>query len=182
MVWDTAGQEEFDAITRSYYRGAGACILAFSTTDRQSFIDIDSWKTKVEKECGKDIAMVLIQNKVDLITDSNDENIVKPDEAEDLAKRLGLKFYRTCVKNNFNVKEVFDYLAELVLSKKPSGQSEEAVVGIQDIARRPSSASISSPNGAIGAKDRRDSSKPFQMKPSKQRTGGKKQQLSCSIL
>lgn len=22
MVWDTAGQEEFDAITKAYYRGA----------------------------------------------------------------------------------------------------------------------------------------------------------------
>jgi hypothetical protein len=32
-----AGQEEFDAITRTYYRGAGAAVIAFSTTDRASF-------------------------------------------------------------------------------------------------------------------------------------------------
>lgn len=47
MLWDTAGQEEFDAITKAYYRGAQACVLAFSTTDRDSFEAIHSWKLKV---------------------------------------------------------------------------------------------------------------------------------------
>ncbi|XP_023338259.1 ras-related protein Rab-23, partial [Eurytemora carolleeae] len=37
LLWDTAGQEEFDCITRVYYRGAQGCILVFSTTDRSSF-------------------------------------------------------------------------------------------------------------------------------------------------
>jgi GTPase SAR1 family protein len=33
MVWDTAGQEEFDTITRTYYRGAGAYTRStFSST------------------------------------------------------------------------------------------------------------------------------------------------------
>jgi len=77
MVWDTAGQEEFDSITRTYYRGAdsasaamlqpqhcalytnsmvslsvcitGACaaVLVFSTTDQVSFQAITRWKDKV---------------------------------------------------------------------------------------------------------------------------------------
>ncbi|GBP35597.1 Ras-related protein Rab-23 [Eumeta japonica] len=46
MLWDTAGQEEFDAITKAYYRGAHACVLAFSTTDRDSFLALHSWKLK----------------------------------------------------------------------------------------------------------------------------------------
>ncbi|XP_015177202.1 PREDICTED: ras-related protein Rab-23-like [Polistes dominula] len=47
MLWDTAGQEEFDAITAAYYRGAHACVLAYSATDRNSFDAIPSWKLKV---------------------------------------------------------------------------------------------------------------------------------------
>lgn len=47
MLWDTAGQEEFDAITKAYYRGAQACVLAFSTVDRDSFEAAHSWKLKV---------------------------------------------------------------------------------------------------------------------------------------
>lgn len=49
MLWDTAGQEEFDAITKAYYRGAQACVLAFSTTDRMSFEAVKEWKMKVIK-------------------------------------------------------------------------------------------------------------------------------------
>lgn len=49
MLWDTAGQEEFDAITKAYYRGAQACVLAFSTTDRMSFEAVKDWKMKVRQ-------------------------------------------------------------------------------------------------------------------------------------
>ena len=69
MLWDTAGQEEFDAITRAYYRGAQACVVAFSTTDRDSLLAVRKWRKKVEDECG-DIPMVLVQNKIDLIAQS----------------------------------------------------------------------------------------------------------------
>lgn len=103
-----AGQEEFDAITRTYYRGGGAAVIAFSTTDRASFEAIEMWKNKVEAECG-DIAMALVQNKVDLV----DQAVVSPTEVEGMARKLGLKLYRTCVKENINVTEVFIYLAEL---------------------------------------------------------------------
>ena len=67
MVWDTAGQEEFDTITRTYYRGAGAAVLAFSTTDRASFEAVANWKRKIENECGP-IAMCICQNKAGLYT------------------------------------------------------------------------------------------------------------------
>jgi Ras-related protein Rab-23 len=63
MIWDTAGQEEFDALTASYYRGTGACALVFSTIDRASFEAVEKWKRKVEEQCGP-IAMVMVQNKV----------------------------------------------------------------------------------------------------------------------
>lgn len=53
MLWDTAGQEEFDAITKAYYRGAQACVLAFSTTDRDSFEAAHSWKLKVRRSNAK---------------------------------------------------------------------------------------------------------------------------------
>ncbi len=43
----SAGQEEFDAITKAYYRGAQACVLTFSTTDYNSFEAVKEWKMKV---------------------------------------------------------------------------------------------------------------------------------------
>jgi GTPase SAR1 family protein len=46
--------------------GAEAAVIAFSTTDRASFDAVPSWRRKVTAECG-DIAMALVQNKVDLL-------------------------------------------------------------------------------------------------------------------
>jgi hypothetical protein len=66
MIWDTAGQEEFDSLTSRYYKGAGAAVLVFSTEDRDSFDALESWKRKVEDECGP-IPMALVQNKIDLM-------------------------------------------------------------------------------------------------------------------
>ncbi|KAM4599250.1 ras-related protein Rab-23 [Fundulus diaphanus] len=123
MLWDTAGQEEFDAITKAYYRGAQACVLVFSTTDRESFQAIDSWREKVEAEVGN-IPTVLVQNKIDLL----EETVIKNEEAEALAKRLKLRFYRASVKEDLNVNEVFKYLAEKYLQRLKQQTAEETEV------------------------------------------------------
>ena len=92
MLWDTAGQEMFSKLTRSYYRGSGAVVYVFSTTDRDSFLEVERWRSKVQEECG-DIASVLVQNKIDLM----DQAAVTSEEVEELATRMGVKLYRTCV-------------------------------------------------------------------------------------
>lgn len=113
MIWDTAGQEEFDAITKSYYRGAAGCVVAFSTTDRDSFDAVERWIGKVEAEV-QNIPMVLVQNKIDLV----DQAVMTPDEAVAKAEKVKLKFYRTSVQENFKVNEVFEYLASKYLEKR----------------------------------------------------------------
>jgi len=107
MVWDTAGQEEFDAITKSYYRGAHVCVLVFSTVDYASYCAIQRWQEKVQCEVGN-IPMVLVQNKMDLL----DESVVQPEEAEGLANKLRVRLYRASVKEDLNVTNVFEYLAK----------------------------------------------------------------------
>lgn len=162
MLWDTAGQEEFDAVTRTYYRGGNACVLAFSTTDRGSFEMVEKWRAKVISECGE-IPMILIQNKVDLI----DQAVVTPEEAEGLAKKLKVKFYRTSVKDGLNVNEIFEYLAEQYvksLSEKDTG-GKGADGGVDF-----------SGGAATGDKGKgKDKGKGVDVSaPAKQRTGGKK--------
>ena len=106
-LWDTAGQEEYNGLTRSYYAGAGAAVVAFSTTDRVSFLAVRGWVNRVREICGN-IPIVLVQNKLDLLSSA----VVTTAEAEGLAKQLGLKLFRTCVKENNNVNEVFEQLCQ----------------------------------------------------------------------
>ncbi|XP_041357279.1 ras-related protein Rab-23-like [Gigantopelta aegis] len=174
MLWDTAGQEEFDAITKAYYRGAQACVLAFSTVDRDSFEAIELWKQKVEDEVGE-IAMVIIQNKIDLI----DEAMVQSNEAEALAKKLSLRFYRTSVKENLNVDEVFRYLAEKYIDQLNTVIEEEAVP--QKIGTGLSQNDVKNHSKEKNHKHKGDI---ISLQPSKRRTHGKKSLVAgkCSLL
>merc|ERR1712156_336934 len=116
MLWDTAGQEEFDAITKAYYRGAQACVIAFSTTDRASFEAVKKWKKKVEDECGggvNAIPMVLVQNKIDLMHQS----AVSAEEVDHLARECRMRLYRVSVKEDINVGGLFQHLAENYVNK-----------------------------------------------------------------
>lgn len=130
MLWDTAGQEEFDTITREYYRGAQAVVLAFSTIDRDSFDAVEQWQKKVRAEVGT-IPMVLVQNKIDLV----DQAKVTPTETEALAKKLKLKFYRTSVKDDLNVSDVFRYLASKYLKALAKEEGCEETIPI-DLAKQ----------------------------------------------
>lgn len=105
MIWDTAGQEEFDALTSRYYKGAGAVIYVFSTVDRDSFDDLPKWKRKVEEECGR-ICQVLVQNKIDLSEDA----AMSRAEIEDMADYMNIRLFRSCVQDNVNVKEGIGFL------------------------------------------------------------------------
>jgi hypothetical protein len=43
IIWDTAGQETFRSLTRSYYRGAQGAILVFDLTNAASFFNVEKW-------------------------------------------------------------------------------------------------------------------------------------------
>lgn len=130
MLWDTAGQEEYDAITRSYYKGSGGALIVFSTVDRASFDAVESWYHKITSECGKSAVTILIQNKIDLISDS----VVSDEEVELLAKRLGIRLHRTCVKENRNVEEVFRYVGEEYLKRGGEASlTSRPVVDLNDL-------------------------------------------------
>eukprot|EP00800_Vazella_pourtalesii_P019897 TRINITY_DN6917_c0_g1_i2.p1 TRINITY_DN6917_c0_g1~~TRINITY_DN6917_c0_g1_i2.p1 ORF type:complete len:168 (-),score=22.38 TRINITY_DN6917_c0_g1_i2:189-692(-) len=165
MVWDTAGQEEFDAITKAYYRGAQLCILVFSTVDRQSFEAIDSWKDKVYAEVGE-ITTVLVQNKIDLI----DETVITTEEIEEVTNRLRVKIFRSSVKDNLNISEVFEYLVTTYLDGLHKTTQQQEPIPVHQISIIPDILKSSSADKSKGER-------PFRLKPSKQRA--KKKKLSC---
>ena len=106
-IWDTAGQDHFNAITRRYYRGADACLIVFAINDKDSFIQVKSWHKKMKNECG-DIPTALVMSKIDLKA----EQKISDEEAEKLAKELGIKLFKVSSKEGIMVEECFEYLAE----------------------------------------------------------------------
>jgi Ras-related protein Rab-2A len=69
QCWDTAGQESFRSITRSYYRGAAGCLLVYDVTSRKSFLNARSWLAEVREHADPHVSCILVGNKVDLCED-----------------------------------------------------------------------------------------------------------------
>jgi len=176
MIWDTAGQEEFDAITKAYYRGAAGCVVAFSTTDRDSFDAVEKWIGKVEAEV-QQIPMVLVQNKIDLV----DQSVVTKEEADQKAQAVSLRFYRTSVQDDFGVNDVFSYLADVYLKKMKAEESQAAIKAQNKTSNPQSSSPIKeSFQGKSGAGIRLD----VQGATGKQRAKAAKKGIlaSCSVV
>lgn len=66
QIWDTAGQEAFQAITRTYYKGALGALLVYDITRRDTFNHVSKWLEEVKANSSKTIRIILIGNKKDL--------------------------------------------------------------------------------------------------------------------
>eukprot|EP00764_Aduncisulcus_paluster_P014480 gnl/Carplike_NY0171/8552_a11862_163.p1 GENE.gnl/Carplike_NY0171/8552_a11862_163~~gnl/Carplike_NY0171/8552_a11862_163.p1 ORF type:complete len:185 (+),score=66.30 gnl/Carplike_NY0171/8552_a11862_163:224-778(+) len=112
-------------MTRGYYRGSAICVLAFSTVDRASFEAVKKWMGRVEEECGP-IPMILMQNKIDLLSDSSEVSLKDGDR---LAEELDLPIVRTCVKDERGVRELFDTLVGTYFELKEEQEAAEMIHG-----------------------------------------------------
>ena len=110
MIYDTAGQERFNAINESYYQKADAILLVYDISNRKSFEQIRNYYCpKIEENCKKNIPIILLGNKAD----KENEREVSIEEGAELAVEHKFKFKETsCVKNE-NVADAFEALIEM---------------------------------------------------------------------
>ncbi|NP_001398756.1 ras-related protein Rab-2A isoform 2 [Mus musculus] len=104
QIWDTAGQESFRSITRSYYRGAAGALLVYDITRRDTFNHLTTWLEDARQHSNSNMVIMLIGNKSDL--ESRRE--VKKEEGEAFAREHGLIFMETSAKTASNVEEVMN--------------------------------------------------------------------------
>lgn len=70
LLLDTAGQEKFRSITRSYYRNSAGVLLVYDITSRESFEHVVSWLREARENLGgpnpDKCAFILIGHKADM--------------------------------------------------------------------------------------------------------------------
>jgi len=117
-LWDTAGQEAFRAITRSFYRNANGVILMYDLTRLESFENLEDWLREVRTNSAPDISILLIGNMLDL---ADDEREVDTVTAENFCKANRLDgFLEASAKTSDNVNEAFLKIAEILYKKNPN--------------------------------------------------------------
>ncbi|EWM23199.1 ras-related protein rab-2b, partial [Nannochloropsis gaditana] len=61
QIWDTAGQESFRSITRSYYRGAAGALLVYDITRRETFNHLARWLEEAKLYSSPNMVIYAIQ-------------------------------------------------------------------------------------------------------------------------
>ena len=75
--WDTAGQEQFNAINTMYYQNAVGALLVYDVTIGETFETVKSWVNTLQEAVVKVIIFITAGNKFDL---SDKNMITKNDE------------------------------------------------------------------------------------------------------
>ncbi|KAL2259418.1 hypothetical protein VTK26DRAFT_6911 [Humicola hyalothermophila] len=143
-LWDTAGQETYKSVTRSYFRGASGALLVFDLTRKATFQHVTDWLNDLRQIAEPDIVVVLVGNKADLASpsavpdaddptkgDSNSSSTsastnrreVTRAEAEEWARRNGvLEYVETSAKSGENVEKAFMRVAERIFQNIQAGK------------------------------------------------------------
>lgn len=116
QIWDTAGQESFRSITRSYFRGSIGALLVFDVTNRESFNNANSWLKEVMNNTSNNIGILLIGNKVD-----KDKREVSYAEAKEFSDKYNIEYIECSAKTDLNINQAFLLLTNIILRKIDEG-------------------------------------------------------------
>lgn len=110
-IWDTAGSERYEAMSRIYYRGAKAAVLCYDLTDRSSFERAKFWVNEL-KTYEDNCKIYLCGTKHDMV--QNDKKLRQVDyhTTTDYADEINAKVFETSSKTGHNVDELFFELAQ----------------------------------------------------------------------
>lgn len=123
-LWDTAGQETYKSVTRSYFRGASGALLVFDISRRPTFIHVKDWLEDLRNIADKDIVVILVGNKSDLASsEAENKREVTTQEAEEWARVNGvLEYVETSAKSGEGVELAFGRVAERIYQNIEAGK------------------------------------------------------------
>merc|ERR1712039_750579 len=114
QIWDTAGQDRFRSLARSYVQNAAAAIIVYDITRAASLQSARDWFPCVRQECGESTIIALVGNKADL---ADDNRQVAVDDGRDVARELGASvFAETSGTSGLNVDALFQEVVRLLPS------------------------------------------------------------------
>ena len=113
-IVDTAGQERYRSLNKSYYNRADGCLLVYDITSKDSFKELEYFLNDINDLWKKNIKIILLGNKTDL----GNERQVTQDEGAEFAKKYRFDFMETSCLDSRSVADGFETLIELTYCDK----------------------------------------------------------------
>ncbi|KKK49851.1 hypothetical protein LCGC14_3130880, partial [marine sediment metagenome] len=113
IIWDLAGQDQFQRLWPDYMTDTRAGIIMFDVTNKKSFENIKKWNEIITRVAHPNVILILVGNKVDL----QDSREVSSEEGMELAKELKIYYMETSAKTNKNIDEVFEWVALQIINQ-----------------------------------------------------------------
>ncbi|KAF5920559.1 hypothetical protein HPG69_012040 [Diceros bicornis minor] len=110
-IWDTAGSERYEAMSRIYYRGAKAAIVCYDLTDSSSFERAKFW-VKELRNLEEGCQIYLCGTKSDLLEEDRRRRRVDFHDVQDYADNIKAQLFETSSKTGQSVDELFQKVAE----------------------------------------------------------------------
>ena len=117
QIWDTAGQECFQSISRGYYKSSVCGLIVYDITDRNSFNNIANWVEQCKNNGPSTLSLILVGNKTDL----EEKRDITYEEGLNIAERFNMKFYETSAFNGNNINNLFTESLENIIKKIDNG-------------------------------------------------------------
>jgi small GTP-binding protein len=117
-LWDTAGQETYKSVAKSYVRNSAGCLLVFDITNTNSFNELQFWLSQFRLLAESNAIVLLLGNKAD----RESERTVTHEAAEQFAKDHLLDYLETSALTAQNVKEAFERIARELFELAQEGK------------------------------------------------------------
>lgn len=104
QIWDTAGQEIYRSITRSYYRGAQVAIIVYDITKKETFDAIPIWLNEINSNCTPECNKILVGNK----SDCENERDVSQSATTEFLQQHDITMIETSAKTGQNISDLFE--------------------------------------------------------------------------
>ncbi|TFH09632.1 MAG: GTP-binding protein [Candidatus Thorarchaeota archaeon] len=122
QCWDLAGQPRFEFVRQGFYRGARGGLLLYDVTRRRTFLNIDRWKEESFTNVGREIPLVVVANKIDLV----ESRAVTKKERQAYAKENGFIYVESSALTGENVEEAYVDLCKRMIKESQSPPKEPA--------------------------------------------------------
>jgi small GTP-binding protein len=106
--WDTAGQEAYHAVVRSYYRDVHIALLCYSTIETTSLPSLKNWKTNLQNESPQ-AHLVVVATK----SDAEGKERVGDRSGLDKAQDWGGSFVSTSAKTGAGIDSLVEEIKKL---------------------------------------------------------------------